>query len=196
MESGLSSEAPSQVTDLLTRWRGGDRQALDSLMPLVYEELRVLARHYLRGERPDHTLQSTALVHEAFVRLVGQDPPDWKSRAHFFGVAARLMRQILVDHARNHKAAKRGGNSLTITISEELVGGKSEDIDLLALDSALNSLAEVNPQQGRIVELRYFSGLTIEDTSEVLGVSPATVKRSWTVARAWLYREMNRSAPP
>jgi RNA polymerase sigma factor (TIGR02999 family) len=196
MESGLSSEAPSQVTDLLTRWRGGDRQALDSLMPLVYEELRVLARHYLRGERPDHTLQSTALVHEAFVRLVGQDPPDWKSRAHFFGVAARLMRQILVDHARNHKAAKRGGNSLTITISEELVGGKSEDIDLLALDAALNSLAEVNPQQGRIVELRYFSGLTIEDTSEVLGVSPATVKRSWTVARAWLYREMNRSAPP
>jgi RNA polymerase sigma factor (TIGR02999 family) len=196
MESGLSSEAPSQVTDLLTRWRGGDRQALDSLMPLVYEELRVLARHYLRGERPDHTLQSTALVHEAFVRLVGQDPPDWKSRAHFFGVAARLMRQILVDHARNHKAAKRGGNSLTITISEELVGGKSEDIDLLALDAALNSLAEVSPQQGRIVELRYFSGLTIEDTSEVLGVSPATVKRSWTAARAWLYREMNRSAPP
>jgi RNA polymerase sigma factor (TIGR02999 family) len=196
MESGLSSEVPSQVTDLLARWRGGDRQALDSLIPLVYEELRVLARHYLRGERPDHTLQSTALVHEAFVRLAGQNPPDWKSRAHFFGVAARLMRQILVDHARDHKAAKRGGDSLTITISEELVGGKSEDIDLLALDAALNSLAEVNPQQGRIVELRYFSGLTIEDTSEVLGVSPATVKRSWTAARAWLYREMNRSAQP
>lgn len=163
-------------------------------MPLVYEELRHLARHYLRDERADHTLQSTALVHEAFVRMVGQSTPGWKSRAHFFGVAARLMRQILVDHARAHLAAKRGGKSPRLTISEEVVGAKSKDLDLVALDDALNILAERNPQQSRIVELRYFSGLTIDDTSEVLGVSPATVKRSWTAARAWLYREMNRSS--
>lgn len=190
----MPSDSPSQVTDLLARWRGGDRQALDALMPLVYEELRHLARHYLRDERADHTLQSTALVHEAFVRMVGQSTPGWKSRAHFFGVAARLMRQILVDHARAHLAAKRGGKSPRLTISEEVVGAKSKDLDLVALDDALNILAERNPQQSRIVELRYFSGLTIDDTSEVLGVSPATVKRSWTAARAWLYREMNRSS--
>lgn len=153
-------------------------------MPLVYEELRHLARHSLRDERADHTLQSTALVHEAFVRMVGQSTPDWKSRAHFFGVAARLMRQILVDHARNHLAAKRAGKSARLTISEELVGAKGRDLDLVALDDALNILAELNPQQSRIVELRYFSGLTIDDTSEVLGVSPATAKRSWTAARA------------
>jgi RNA polymerase sigma factor (TIGR02999 family) len=189
----VPNDSPSQVTQLLGRWRAGDREALDSLMPLVYEELRRLARHYLQQERPGHTLQSTALVHEAYVRLIGQNPPEWKSRAHFFGVAARLMRQILVDHARNHQAVKRGGNSLKLTLHEGLVGRKEKDVDLLALDDALNNLAELNPQQSQIVELRFFSGLTIEDTSEVLGVSPATVKRSWTTARAWLFREMNGS---
>ena len=192
----MQSDSPRQVTDLLARWRLGDREALDALMPLVYQELRHLARHYLRQERPDHTLQSTALVHEAFVRLVGQSPPEWKNRTHFFGVAARLMRQILVDHARSHRAAKRGGDSFKLTLNEALVGSKVKDLDILALDDALNNLAQLNPQQSQIVELRFFSGLSIEDTSEVLGVSPATVKRSWTTARAWLFREMNRSAQP
>jgi RNA polymerase sigma factor (TIGR02999 family) len=189
----LPGDSASQVTDLLARWRSGDKEALDSLMPLVYEELRILARHYLRMERPDHTLQSTALVHEAFVRLVGQKPPEWKSRKHFYGVAARLMRQILVDHARSHRAAKRGGDSLKLTLDEGLVGKKTMDLDLLALDDALNNLAKLNPQESQIVELRFFSGLSIEDTSEILGISPATVKRSWITARAWLFREMNRS---
>jgi RNA polymerase sigma factor (TIGR02999 family) len=189
----VPSTSPSQVTLLLSRWRGGDREALDTLMPLVYEELRRLARHYLQQERRDHTLQSTALVHEAYVRLIGQSPPEWKSRAHFFGVAARLMRQILVDHARGHRAAKRGGNSLKLTLQEGLVGRKGKELDVVALDDALNTLAELSPQQSHIVELRFFSGLTIEDTSEVLGVSPATVKRGWTTARAWLFREMNQS---
>jgi RNA polymerase sigma factor (TIGR02999 family) len=189
----LESDAPQQVTDLLARWRSGDRAALDVLMPLVYEELRHLARHYLRMERPDHTLQSTALVHEAFVRLVGQDPPEWKNRTHFYGVAARLMRQILVDHARAHGAAKRGGNSVKLALDENVSQSKSMDLDILALDEALTKLTQVSSQQCQIVELRFFSGLSIEDTSEVLGVSPATVKRNWTTARAWLFREMNQS---
>ncbi len=189
MESG----SPNQVTNLLARWRSGDREALNSLMPVVYEELRSLARHYLRQERPDHTLQSTALVHEAFMRLVGQKAPEWKSRAHFYGVAARLMRQILVDHARSRRAEKRGGASFRLALDEGLAGSGSKDLDILALDDALNGLAQLNSQQSQIVELRFFSGLSIEDTSEVLGISPATVKRSWTTARAWLFREMNRS---
>ena len=191
MESG----APNQVTDLLLRWREGDRQALDALMPLVYVELRRLAGHYLRQERPGHTLQSTALVHEAFVRLVGTNPPEWQSRAHFYGVTARLMRQVLVDHARTHRAEKRGGDSLKLTLDEGLVGAGKQDLDILALDGALNQLAQISPQQSQIVELRFFSGLSIEETSEVLGISPATVKRHWTVARAWLFREMNRNEP-
>jgi len=191
----LESGAPNQVTDLLLRWREGDRQALDALMPLVYEELRRLAGHYLRQERPGHTLQSTALVHEAFVRLVGTNPPEWQNRAHFYGVTARLMRQVLVDHARTHRAEKRGGDSLKLTLDEGLVGAGKRDFDILALDDALNQLALISPQQSQIVELRFFSGLSIEGTSEVLAISPATVKRHWTVARAWLFREMNRSAP-
>jgi RNA polymerase sigma factor (TIGR02999 family) len=189
----VPNDSPSQITHLLGRWRAGDREALDALMPLVYGELRRLAWHYLERERPDHTLQSTALVHEAYMRLVGQNPPEWKSRAHFFGVAARLMRQILVDHARTKRAAKRGGDSLKLTLNEALAGSKVKDLDILALDDALNNLAQLHPQQSQIVELRFFSGLTIEDTSEVLGVSPATVKRNWTTARAWLFREMNQS---
>lgn len=189
----MQSDAPQQVTNLLARWRAGDREALDALMPLVYDELRQLARHYLRLERPDHTLQSTALVHEAFVRLVGQNPPEWKNRTHFYGVAARLMRQILVDHARSHGAAKRGGNSVKLALDESVVQSKSLDLDILALDEALTKLTQVSSQQCQIVELRFFSGLSIEDTSELLNVSPATVKRSWTTARAWLFREMNQS---
>ncbi len=189
MERGSSN----QVTELLARWRSGERQALDMLMPIVYDELRKLARHYVERERPGHTLQTTALVHEAYVRLVGQSPPEWKCRAHFYGVAARLMRQILVDHARANQAEKRGGGMPKITLAADVAGSYGNDIDVLALDKALHNLAQLNPQQGQIVELRFFSGLTIEDTSEVLGISPASVKRSWTAARAWLYREINRS---
>jgi RNA polymerase sigma factor (TIGR02999 family) len=187
----VPSDAPSQVTDLLTRWQAGDRQALDRLIPLVYEELRRLARHYLRRERADHTLQSTALVHEAYVRLAGQASPRWHDRAHFYGVAARLMRQILVDHARSHHAEKRGGDLVRLTIDEQMVGSTMPDLDVLALDEALTRLAELSPQQSRIVELRFFSGLSIEDTAEVLKISPASVKRGWTAGRAWLFREMS-----
>jgi RNA polymerase sigma factor (TIGR02999 family) len=186
----MESDASSQVTYLLSRWREGNQEALDSLMPLVYDELRRLARHYLKQEQPGHTLQSTALVNEAYIRLAGHHPPEWESRAHFFGVAARLMRQILVDHARSHAAAKRGENPLKLTLTEGLLAAKEADLDLLALDDALNRLAQVSPQQSQIVELRFFSGLSIEGTAEVLGVSPATVKRNWTMARAWLFREM------
>ena len=189
----VPAESSTKVTVLLERWRSGDRAALDALMPLVYEELRRLARHYLKQERPDHTLQSTALVHEAYVRLVGQDLPEWKSRSHFFGVAARLMRQILVDHARNHRAAKRGGDTPRLTLDENFADSTARTWDILALNDALNHLSEISRQQSDIVELRFFSGLSIEETSDVLGVSPATVKRNWVAARAWLFREMNRS---
>lgn len=191
----LDRESSKEVTELLVRWRDGDREALDSLMPLVYGELRRLARHYLRQERSDHTLQSTALVHEAYMRLAGQSPPQWQNRAHFFGIAAHVMRQILVEHARAHVAAKRGGkNACKLTLDAALEIQQKTDVDVIALDDALNRLAELDPQQSRIVELRFFAGLTIEDTAEVLGIAPATVKRDWTSARAWLHREIARSA--
>ena len=188
METGGSR----QVTELLVRWRKGDRQALDALIPLVYEELRRIAQHFLQREKPGHTLQSTALVHEAYVRMVGQNLPEWQSRAHFFGIAAQLMRQILVDHARARQAVKRGGDVFKLSLDEGSALPEQRDLDLIALDDALKSLTELDPQQSRIVELRYFAGLTIEDTSEVLGISPATVKRDWATARAWLQREMMR----
>jgi RNA polymerase sigma factor (TIGR02999 family) len=190
----LSRESSSPVTELLVRWREGDREALESLMPLVYDELRRLANHYLQRERSDHTLQSTALVHEAYMRLAGENAPQWQNRAHFFGIAARVMRQILVEYARAHSAAKRGGvGACKITLDESLELAQRSDIDVVALDSALDRLSELDPQQSRIVELRFFTGLTIEDTSEVMGLSPATVKRDWTSARAWLHREIARS---
>ena len=188
-------DSSNPVTDLLVRWREGDRQALDSLMPLVYVELRRLAHHYLQRERSDHTLQSTALVHEAFLRLAGQNPPQWQNRAHFFGIAAHVMRQILVEYARAHSAVKRGGaGACKLTLDEALDFSKKVDVDVIALDGALDRLSELDPQQSRIVELRFFAGLTIEDTSEVMGISPATVKRDWTSARAWLHREIAGSA--
>jgi RNA polymerase sigma factor (TIGR02999 family) len=162
-------------------------------MPLVYAELRRLAHYYLQRERSDHTLQSTALVHEAYMRLAGQSPPQWQNRAHFFGIAAHLMRQILVEYARAHSAAKRGGSSACkLTLDEALDIQQKTNVDVIALDDALERLSELDPQQARIVEFRFFGGLTIEDTSEVLGVSPATVKRDWTSARAWLHREISR----
>lgn len=189
----MPSDSPIAVTDLLARWRSGDREALDALMPLVYQELRRIARHYLQQERSDHTLQSTALVHEAYVRLVGNNPPEWRNRAHFFGVAARLMRQILVDHARVQRADKRGGGAFKLSLDEELVRTQGKDLDLLDLDNALEGLARLDPQQSQIVELRFFGGLSIEDTAEILRISPATVKRDWATARTWLQREMTRS---
>jgi RNA polymerase sigma factor (TIGR02999 family) len=163
-------------------------------MPLVYGELRRLAHHYLQRERSDHTLQSTALVHEAYLRLAGPGAPQWQNRAHFFGIAARVMRQILVEYARAHSAAKRGGvGACKLTLDDALDLQQKTDVDVIALDSALDRLSELDPQQSRIVELRFFTGLTIEDTSEVMGISPATVKRDWTSARAWLHREIARS---
>jgi len=191
----LQQDSSHPVTELLVRWREGDRQALDALMPLVYTELRRLAHYYLQRERSDHTLQSTALVHEAYMRLAGQNPPQWQNRAHFFGIAAHVMRQILVEYARAHGAAKRGGASVCkLTLDEALEVQQKIDVDVIALDGALDRLSQMDPQQARIVELRFFAGLTIEDTSEVMGVSPATVKRDWTSARAWLHREIARSS--
>ncbi len=190
------TQQPNQVTELLIRWRGGDREALDALMPLVYEELRQVARAYLQAERPEHTLQSTALVHEAYVRLVGQALPQWQNRAHFFAVAAQIMRQILVDYARSHRAAKRGSGVCRLTLEDAIDLPGQQNLDVVALDDALKILATMDPQQSRIVELRFFAGLTVEDTSEALGISPATVKRSWTSARAWLHREMTGESAP
>jgi RNA polymerase sigma factor (TIGR02999 family) len=181
------------ITDLLARWRAGDERALQALIPIVYSELRSLAHHYLRQERPDHTLQSTALVHEAYVRLVGREPPTLQNRSHFFGVAARLMREILVDHARGVRAAKRGDGAPTIALDEIENVAQRVDVDLLLLDDALTELARFDERQSRIVELRFFSGLSIVETAEVLDISPATVSREWTTARAWLYRQMARS---
>jgi RNA polymerase sigma factor (TIGR02999 family) len=184
----------NQVTELLYRWRRGDQSALDALVPLVYGELRRIANHYLQAERSDHTLQSTALVHEAYVRLAEQDLPQWQNRAHFFAVAAQLMRQILVDHARSHRASKRGGNVYKMALDEAEEEPLAVDVDIIALDDALKSLGEMDPQQSRVVELKFFGGLSIEDTAEVLGISASTVKRDWITARAWLYRELDRSA--
>jgi RNA polymerase sigma factor (TIGR02999 family) len=186
----MTLDRESPVTNLLVRWRHGDAQALEALIPLVYTELRALAHHYLRQERSNHTLQSTALVHEAYVRLVGQQPPALQNRSHFFGVAARLMREILVEHARSRQAAKRGGGADLLAIDEAADVAHSISVDVLRLDDALRQLARIDERQSRIVELRFFTGLSIEETAEVLGISPATVSREWMTARAWLYREL------
>ncbi len=193
MKDAQRSEQP--VTALLVRWRAGDSAALDALMPLVYNELRSLAQHHLRRERPHHTLQSTALVHEAYMRLVGTDPPTVQNRSHFFGIAARLMREILVDHARARRTAKRSGGLAIIPLDDALDVAAPVDLDVLLLDDALTTLARLDERQSRIVELRYFTGLSIEETSEVMGLSPATVSREWATARAWLFREMSERRP-
>src|SRR5690242_2826556 len=181
----MASGAARDVTQLLINWSRGDQVALERLMPLVYGELRRLAKAYLRRERSDHTLQSTALVHEAFLRLVNQRSVQWKNRAHFFGIAAQLIRRILVDHARAHQAGKRGAGVFKLSLDEAIGVAEKQDLDLVGLDDSLQKLAELDPQQGRIVELRFFAGLSIEETAEVIGVSPATVKREWSTARAW-----------
>jgi RNA polymerase sigma factor (TIGR02999 family) len=182
------------VTSLLVRWRNGDANAFDELAPIVYDELRKLARSHLRRERPGHTLQSTALVHEAYLRMIDQQSVSWQNRSHFYGIAAQMIRRILVDYARAKNTKKRGEAAPRIAFEEAVGAHASEDLDLVALDDALKALAEIDPRQSRIVELRYFAGLSIEDTAEVLQISPATVKRDWTVARAWLKRELVRGA--
>jgi RNA polymerase sigma factor (TIGR02999 family) len=187
----LSQSAPQNVTKLLVQWNKGDQGALEALVPLVYEELRRLARYYLKQEKQNHTLSSTALVHEAYLRLVNQREVTWQNRAHFFGVASQMMRRILVDHARHHAYAKRGGGALTLALEEAVGTPKTREVHLVALDDALNSLAKLDERQSRMVELRFFGGLSIEETSEVLGISAPTVKREWASARAWLYREIS-----
>jgi RNA polymerase sigma factor (TIGR02999 family) len=189
-----SAPQTTVVTELLVRWRAGDNRALESLMPLVYDELRRLAHRYLSKERVDHTLQSAALVHEAYLQLAGHQQPLWQDRAHFFGIAARLMRQILVQHARAHKASKRGGAACKLTLNDALDQAEAADIDVMALDDALQALDKLDHQQSRVVELRFFAGISIEESAEVLGISASTVKRDWNRARVWLYRELDRSA--
>ena len=181
-----------QVTRLLADWSNGDPQALEKLTPLVYDELRRLARRYLRQERPGHTLQSTALVHEAFLKLVGQNSVHWQNRAHFFGIAAQLIRRILVDYTRARHAAKRGAEAQKLSLDEAIAVPGGRDLDLIALDDALADLAKIDPRQSRLVELRFFAGLTIEETAEVLRMSLATAKRDWVAAKAWLSREIRR----
>lgn len=178
------------ITHLLKEWSDGDERALDKLTPLVYDELRRQASRYLRRERRGHTLQTTALINEAYLRLIDARDVHWQGRAHFFAIAANLMRRVLVDHARRRDAEKRGGSGLRLTLDEGLAVAKETDVDLLAIDEALDRLAKIDPQQARVVELRFFSGLTVDETAAALGVSPKTVKRDWSVARAWLRREI------
>ena len=189
----MSAGSSKPVTELLIRWQDGDKSALENLIPLVYDELRRLARHYLESEKNRDMLQSTALVHEAYLRLVDHAPSGLEGRAQFLGIAARLMRQILVDHARARRAAKRDGGA-SITLDESILMPKKAGIDVVALDDALNELARLDAQQAKIVELRFFAGLSIEDTSKVLDIAPVTVKRNWASARLWLLRELSRGA--
>jgi RNA polymerase sigma factor (TIGR02999 family) len=193
-------EPPAQpVSELLAKWQAGDEESLRRLVPLVYGELRRIAHCYFRNERPDHTLQTTALVHEAYLCLMKQHPMDFQNREHFFAVSANLMRQILVQYARRRNASKRNARNKVALDSVKLDSGTTlfpkQTVDLVALDDALNTLGKLDAQQSKIVELRFFAGLSIEETSRVLGVSPATVKRDWTTARIWLSREM-RATPP
>ncbi len=186
-------QPPRDVTQLLVKWSHGDQAAFDELMPLVYDTLRKLATSYLRRERDNHTLEPTALVHEAYVRLVDQQTDNWQSRAQFFGMAAKLMRNILVDYARERRAAKRGGDPFRISLSKADRLSNNSDVELIALHDALNELAAIKPKHAEIIELRFFGGLTIEETANAMGLSHATVERDWAFARAWLRREMKKS---
>ncbi len=185
------SSPSHEVTELLRVWSEGDQSALDKLMPLVYDELRRLAHQYMRREKRGHTLQTSALVNEAYLRLVDQSKIEWESRAHFFGIAARLMRQVLVDQARRRNFAKRGGGAIRVSLNEAAPVAQEQSANVVALDDALKSLEQIDPRQGEIVELRFFGGLSIEETADVLKVSPGTVMRDWTFARAWLRNEMS-----
>jgi RNA polymerase sigma factor (TIGR02999 family) len=186
-------KSSKEVTQLLLAWNGGDKEALDRLMPLVYDELRRLARRYMMRESPGHTLQTTALVNEAYMRLVDWKNVQWQNRAHFFGVSAQLMRRILVDFARSRQQLKREGAAQPVSLDEALVVSSERGQDLVALDDALKALAEIDERKSRIVEMRFFGGLSVEETAEVVGIAPITVMREWTKAKAWLYRELNRA---
>jgi RNA polymerase sigma factor (TIGR02999 family) len=187
----VNQERSHPVTELLVRWKAGDQEALEALIPLVYKDLRDIARYHLQRERPGHTLQSAALVHEAYMRLLDQRPFATENRAHFLAVASRLMRQILVDYARSHGAAKRGADR-RVELDASLILPQERSTDLVALDDALNDLATLDEQQGRIVEMRFFGGLATEEIADVLGISESTVKRDWNVAKAWLIRQMRK----
>jgi RNA polymerase sigma factor (TIGR02999 family) len=187
--------SPQDLTQLLLNWRNGDKAALDQMTPALYEELRRIARFFLANERPDHTLQPTALVHEAYIRLISQRAVDWKNRAHFLGLAATMMRRILINHAQARHAAKRLGQAHNVALDDALGVFTNPRVDVLELNQILEQLTALDPQQGRVVELRYFGGLTIEETAEVLGISPATVKREWTIARLWLLEKMEGATP-
>ena len=185
------TQSPQEVTQLLVAWRNGDLQARDELMPLVYQELHRLAHQYMSRERPGHTLQTSALINEAFVRLADLTDVQRQNRARFVGIAGQMMRRILVDYARNRGYAKRGGSALQVSLDEDLVVSEERSAEVVALDDALQSLARLDERKSRLVELRFFGGLSIEETAEVLGVSPGTVMRDWTLAKAWLRREMS-----
>jgi RNA polymerase sigma factor (TIGR02999 family) len=184
------TRSSEDVTQLLIAWGKGDESARDQLMPLVYDELHRLAHKHIRKERPGHTLQTSALVNEAFVRLVDQKDVQWQNRTHFFAIAAQMMRRILVDYARSRRYAKRGGNARQVTLNEDLIMSDQRSADVVALDEALGELAGIDERKGKVVELRFFGGLSIEETADVLAVSPGTVMRDWTLAKAWLKRAM------
>ena len=185
-------ESEAQVTQLLVNWKHGNRDAVDQLIPIVYNELRRLAAHYLRNEHAAATLQPTALVHEAYARLVAQDVPDWECRSHFFGVAAHLMRQIVVDHSRQHYSAKRGGGALAVTLDDAIGFAPEKSSDILALNDALDALVLIDERKCKVIELRYFGGFSVEETAQALGVSVATIGREQRLAEAWLHRELAR----
>jgi RNA polymerase sigma factor (TIGR02999 family) len=189
----VTTRSQTAVTELLVDWSKGDQEALSKLVPLVYDELHKLASRYLRRERPDHTLQTTALVHEAYLKLVDQRNAHWENRVQFFAVAAQLMRRILVDYARSHRASKRGGDLYKLSLDEAVMSSEEKDAELLALDEALDRLETIDPQQSRVVELRVFAGLTIEETAKVLSISPRTVRREWSMAKAWLHRQIRNN---
>ena len=184
---------PADITRLLHDWSKGNRAALDQLVPVVHDELLKIAGSYLRGERPEHTLQPTALINEAYVRLVHQDLPEWRGRKHFYGVAAQIMRQILVDHARTHAAAKRGGGGQKLSLDDVTIFSRERSRDLVALDDALKALEALDARKSRVIELRYFGGLSVEETAEALEISVATVAREVKLAQAWLHRELSKS---
>lgn len=186
--------SPQEVTRLLDEWSNGDRSALDKLLPLVHAELRRIAQSQMRHERGNHTLQATALVNEAYIKLAGQENFEWHDRAHFFAVCAQVMRHILIDHARRHVRDKRGGGAIQVSMSQVALGSDEEAVDFVALDEALRTLEIIDPQKGKIVELRYFGGLTTEETAEVLEISPRTVRREWRRAKAWLYRMISEGS--
>jgi RNA polymerase sigma factor (TIGR02999 family) len=190
----MATTSPHQVTQLLLDWSNGNQAALDKLMPLVDRELHRLAHHYMRQERPGHTLQTTAVVNEAYLRLIDQRQVQWKNRAHFFALSAQLMRRILVDHARKRKYAKRGGDARRISFDEVLAVSHERGPDLVALDDALQKLTAIDPRKSKVVELRFFGGLSVEETAEALAVSPLTIKRDWSMAKAWLYNTLSSSA--